>query len=71
MSASARTTVVIPGFPALSIGPGMFDHYATMAEMNAEYARLRRIIPQWHEDGRTRGSVAVAWAQRAHEIRGF
>lgn len=61
--------VVIPGFPAIDISATMFDHIDTQAELSAEYARVRRIIPQWHEDGRTRGILGTAHANRSDAIR--
>lgn len=64
------TTLVIPGHPAIDVGPNMFDHCTNMTDLTAEYARVRRIVPQWHDDGRTRGAIARHWVARADELRG-
>ena len=64
-------TIVVPGYPAIEVGQDMFSHCGTMAELNTQLCRVRRIVPQWHDDGKTRGEIALHWQRRAEQIRGF
>lgn len=54
-----------------TIRPGMFDHLPTVTDVQTEWLRVRANVPQWHEDGRTRGTLATYAQNRVDALRGF
>lgn len=59
------TTTDIP-----TITPGMFDSYTTVTAVDNAWMAVRAGIPQWHNDGKTRGELARIRRLRVDALRG-
>ncbi|SHT53185.1 Uncharacterised protein [Mycobacteroides abscessus subsp. abscessus] len=53
---------------AFEFTPGMFDHLPTKTAVDAAWLAIRATVPQWHDDGKTRATLARIRSNRLDSI---